>query len=125
MPAMFPAAPPSTLPSPSPARAGAFAPLSGEALGEAAHRVLEHVFGYPAFRGEQRQIVETGRQAAGLRPPRLQPRQHRFGARHHRRRQAGGARHRQAVAAVGRAVGDLVEEDEVALPLARPHVVER
>ena len=56
MPAMFPAAPPSTLPSP--ARAGAFAPLSGEALGEAAHRVLEHVFGYPAFRGEQRQIVE-------------------------------------------------------------------
>ena len=58
MPAMFPAAPPSTLPSPSPARAGAFAPLSGEALGEAAHRVLEHVFGYPAFRGEQRQIVE-------------------------------------------------------------------
>ena len=34
MPAMFPAAPPSTLPSP--ARAGAFAPLSGEALGEAA-----------------------------------------------------------------------------------------
>ena len=58
MPAMFPAARPSTLPSPSPARAGAFAPLSGEALGEAAHRVLEHVFGYPAFRGEQRQIVE-------------------------------------------------------------------
>ena len=25
---------------------------------DAAHRVLEHVFGYPAFRGEQRQIVE-------------------------------------------------------------------
>ncbi len=56
MPAMYATAPPSTLPSP--ARAGAFAPLHGEALGDAAHRVLEHVFGYPAFRGEQGQIVE-------------------------------------------------------------------
>jgi len=27
-------------------------------LGDAAHRVLEHVFGYPAFRGEQGEIVE-------------------------------------------------------------------
>ena len=27
-------------------------------LGDAAQRVLEHVFGYPAFRGEQSQIVE-------------------------------------------------------------------
>ena len=43
MPAMYAAAPPSTLPSP--ARAGSFAPLHGEALGDAAHRVLEHVFG--------------------------------------------------------------------------------
>src|SRR5690606_36383036 len=25
---------------------------------DAAHRVLEHVFGYPAFRGEQQQIVD-------------------------------------------------------------------
>ncbi len=31
---------------------------SDETLAAAAHRILEHVFGYPAFRGEQQQIVE-------------------------------------------------------------------
>ncbi|GAB1458571.1 DNA helicase RecQ [Thauera sp.] len=42
---------------PSPA-SDASAAHGGEALADAACRVLEHVFGYPAFRGEQGQIVE-------------------------------------------------------------------
>ena len=37
----------------------AHSPISPTAPGpDAAHRILEHVFGYPAFRGEQQQIVE-------------------------------------------------------------------
>ena len=46
---------------PAPPHAVACEPcaVAGDAaLTESAHRILEHVFGYPAFRGEQQQIVE-------------------------------------------------------------------
>ena len=48
-----------------------------------------------------------------------------IGARDDRRRQAGKLGDRDAVAAVGGAVGDFVEQDEVALPLARADMMER
>src|SRR5690606_29504294 len=37
---------------------GTFIARNGESLTAAAHRVLEHVFGYPVLRGEQQQVVE-------------------------------------------------------------------
>ncbi|MGQ5488708.1 DNA helicase RecQ [Thauera sp. ZXT1-4] len=46
-------------PAPPHAVAGEPCAVAGDAaLTESAHRILEHVFGYPAFRGEQQQIVE-------------------------------------------------------------------
>jgi hypothetical protein len=51
------------------------------------------------------------------------PREQRAGARHHVVRQARDARHRHAVAAVGAAGHESVQEDDVALVLARGRVV--
>jgi ATP-dependent DNA helicase RecQ len=49
---------PSTLPAtPRPASV-TFSERAGETLSDAAHRVLEHVFGYPLFRGAQQEVVE-------------------------------------------------------------------
>ena len=75
--------------------------------------------------GEQGQIVEPRGDPAGGVAAGLELGEHRLGARDDRRRQAGELGHRDAVAAVGGAVGDFVEEDEVALPLARADMVER
>ena len=57
--------------------------------------------------GEQRQVVEPGGQPAGLGAARLQLGQHRLGARDRRRRHAREPRDGEAVAAVGRPVGEL------------------
>ena len=48
-----------------------------------------------------------------------------LGAGEHRWRQPRQFRHRNAVGAVGGAVGDLVEQHEIALPFARPDMVQR
>ena len=70
--------------------------------------------------GEQRQIV--GQRPRGLAAVlRLEFRQHRFGARDHRRRQACEFRDLDAVGAVGRARQHLVQEHDVALPFLDAH----
>src|SRR3546814_10483904 len=74
--------------------------------------------------GEQRQIVETRRQAARLRAARFKLVEHRLGAGDGRRRHPGEPRHRDPVAAIGGAVGDFVEEEETDLPFARAEMVE-
>ncbi|WEN41131.1 ATP-dependent DNA helicase RecQ [Thauera sp. GDN1] len=60
MRAMFadPSSPQTAPPAARSPASGAFVARRDESLADAAHRVLEHVFGYPAFRGEQQQIVE-------------------------------------------------------------------
>ena len=69
-------------------------------------------------------VLESGGKSAGLGASRLELGQHRLGACDRRRRQPGKARHREAIGAVGGPLGDFVEQDEIAFPLARTDVVE-
>ena len=69
--------------------------------------------------GEERQVVDEGALRA-LAVGALELGQDRLGALDDRRRQAGEARHLQAVGAVGGAGHDLVQEDHVALPFGDP-----
>ena len=76
-------------------------------------------------RREQRQVVESRCDPAGRVAARLELGEHRLRARDDGRRQARQLGDGDPVAAVGGTARDFVEEDEVALPLARADVVER
>ena len=75
--------------------------------------------------GEQRQVVEPGGDPAGRVAAGLELGEHRLGAGEDDRRQPGELGDGDAVAAVGGAFGDFVEQDQIALPFARADMVER
>ena len=81
----------------------------------------------PGFRsrGEQWQIVESGGDPSSRIAAGLELGEHRLRAGNHGGRQSRELSDRDPVAAVGSAVGDFVQQDEIALPFARPHVVQR
>ena len=76
-------------------------------------------------RREQGQIVEPGGNSAGRVASRFELGEHRARPGNHVRRKPGELGDGDAVAAVGGAVGDFVEQHEIALPLARADVVQR
>src|SRR3546814_1189416 len=79
---------------------------------------------HPHMGSEQRQIIKPCRQPAAGLTPGLQPLQYLAGAGDHRRRQAGELRHRKPVAAIGSALRQLMQKNEVALPFPRTHMME-
>ena len=94
--------------------------VGAEPVEQRRERVLGGRLGRPAGGGEQRQVVDqrVGRRRCG-RWPRAASAPRGRGRR--RRRQAGEAGDLDAVGAVGGAGRDLVQEDDIALPLLDAH----
>src|SRR3546814_1307429 len=82
-----------------------------------AQRVLRGGGHFGERRGEQRQVVEPRRQSTGLLAPGFELCENRLGALYDTCGNPREPRDRQAIAAVGGSLGNLVEQHQVALPL--------
>lgn len=74
---------------------------------------------------EQRQVAQPGSNPAGCLAGGFELFEHGFCAVHDIARHPGEAGHGKTIGTIGRAIGQFVQQHQIALPFPRPHVVQR